>query len=954
MKKKAILKKVTASLLVSAIIGTASSASLTIPGISVITNAAAGDIYSTEGLSFQENEDGTCSVCSVLNVNVPDGSIVIPDVYDGHLVTGIKQGIFAEFSASSGNVYNLQLGKNIRNIEPYAFDGIEIGTISVSEESPYYIVSDNILYTADRKTLVYCPNTAAGKITVPAGVTVIRDDAFSSEKIQELYLGPDVAAIPEDAFIRCSGITAFDVNGKNQYYTASGGVLLNRRSTIICAYPKAKNDDYTIPSTIRKIDPYAFAYSKIRELDFSNITFIEKYAFQGCTQMKSVSLPSGLSRIGEGAFEGCTELSTVTMQHGMRSMSARMFKDCTSLSTINVPDSMVLVGADALINTRWYNDKSDGFIYIAKVLYRYKSNYVSSDGKGNPDKAVVLSIKSGTLAVADGALRGANVIKIDIPSSLKYIDAEKIYPAYNVIKFSVDAANPYYTVKNNILFTKNMKKLVCVPSLYSSDSYTVPSSVTEIGSYAFKFNTDIKNISISNTVVQYGLNPFYNGDSQRTVICMEGSAAADAAKADNVSRLYMESSVMLDCTSVTLGAGETKTLTAVVTPDIAPKAVKWNTSNASVVTVSNGSLRALRAGTATITVTESSGKTASCVVIVKNAPKTVKMSKTEMTIGIGETAYLDSILDEGSASASRKYTTSDTSVLSVSDKTWNCCFTGRKAGTAVITVRTFNGRTAQCKITVKAAPQSVTLSKSQITIGIGETVTISSAVNSGSASFSRSYVSGNTNIVQIVPTSWNCTFTGISAGTTYITVRTFNGKAARCKVTVKAPPRFVEMAKEEVSIGVGESMQLGSVLLDGEASASRKYRSSNSSVVKMTKTDWQAGFIGVKQGTAYVTVKTYNDQEASCRVNVKAAPTSVKLSKTSLTLKVGQKSSLSSTVPAGTAATYRVYSSGNSSIVKMTRTNWVGEFTAVKAGVTYVTVRTYNGKAASCKITVVN
>ena len=120
----------------------------------------------------------------------------------------------------------------------------------------------------------------------------------------------------------------------------------------------------------------------------------------------------------------------------------------------------------------------------------------------------------------------------------------------------------------------------------------------------------------------------------------------------------------------------------------------------------------------------------------------------------------------------------------------------------------------------------------------------------------------------------------------------------------------------------------------------------------MTRTDWVGNFYGVKPGVAYVTVKTYNGKESTCKVTVKNAPVSVKVNKAVMTLKVGQTGSLSAIIPDGSGCASRTFRTSNSAVVKMTKTNWTGEFKAVKEGTAYVTVRTYNGKEASCKVTV--
>ena len=77
--------------------------------------------------------------------------------------------------------------------------------------------------------------------------------------------------------------------------------------------------------------------------------------------------------------------------------------------------------------------------------------------------------------------------------------------------------------------------------------------------------------------------------------------------------------VSLDKTTLTLAVNDTGKLTATVTPDNATnKNVTWKSSNTSVATVSaDGTVTAMKAGTATITVTTADGgKTATCTVTV--------------------------------------------------------------------------------------------------------------------------------------------------------------------------------------------------------------------------------------------------------------------------------------------------------------------------------------------------
>ncbi|GFZ34448.1 hypothetical protein CSC2_49740 [Clostridium zeae] len=86
------------------------------------------------------------------------------------------------------------------------------------------------------------------------------------------------------------------------------------------------------------------------------------------------------------------------------------------------------------------------------------------------------------------------------------------------------------------------------------------------------------------------------------------------------STVVSVTSVSLDKTTLSLTTGTSSTLTATVAPSNATnKNVSWTSSNTAVATVQNGTVTAVAAGTATITVTTQDGsKTATCSITVTN------------------------------------------------------------------------------------------------------------------------------------------------------------------------------------------------------------------------------------------------------------------------------------------------------------------------------------------------
>jgi uncharacterized protein YjdB len=163
--------------------------------------------------------------------------------------------------------------------------------------------------------------------------------------------------------------------------------------------------------------------------------------------------------------------------------------------------------------------------------------------------------------------------------------------------------------------------------------------------------------------------------------------------------------VSLDKTEITLAEGETHTLTATISPDNAQdKSVTWSSSEEAIAKVDqNGKVTAVKAGTATITVTtKDGGKTATCAVTVIAKVASVSLDKTSMTLTVGETQTLTAtVTPDNAQDKSVTWSSSDATVATVDQ---DGKVTAVKAGTATITVTTTDGgKTATCAVTVQAA-----------------------------------------------------------------------------------------------------------------------------------------------------------------------------------------------------------------------------------------------------------
>ena len=63
---------------------------------------------------------------------------------------------------------------------------------------------------------------------------------------------------------------------------------------------------------------------------------------KGCKSLKTVTIPSSVTSIGEDAFANCSSLSSVTIPSSVTSIDQLAFCNCSSLSSVTIPAEAVL------------------------------------------------------------------------------------------------------------------------------------------------------------------------------------------------------------------------------------------------------------------------------------------------------------------------------------------------------------------------------------------------------------------------------------------------------------------------------------------------------------------------------------------------------------------------------------------------------------------------------------
>lgn len=421
------------------------------------------------------------------------------------------------------------------------------------------------------------------------------------------------------------------------------------------------------------------------------------------------------------------------------------------------------------------------------------------------------------------------------------------------------------------------------------------------------------------------------------------AAAGAYTAACSVEVTVPAESIALDQQRLDMVKGATVTLKATVLPeDSTDKELSWSSSAPEVASVENGVVTALKAGSAEITV-RVANISAKCMVTVTVPVESITLDITTLTLEIGQKTSLKATVSPADATnATLSWKTSSPSVASVTDKGE---VAAHAAGSAVITVSA-GGKDATCQVTVheKIIPvESITLSKSEVKVSKGRTVTISATVKPVNATDKTVNWSSSDPSVATVDAKGK--ITGVRGGTTTVTARAGDAEAS-CLVEVTAEVESITLSEKSIAIPEGTTAQLSATVNPEDATdKTLTWSSSNKTIATV---DENGLVTGVKGGKTVITVKAGN-KSATCAVTVTVPVESVTLDKSTASVDEGSTLRLSATVYPSYASDKTVtWTSSDESVATVDAS---GKVTGVSRGKAVITAQA-GDCSATCQLTV--
>ena len=234
----------------------------------------------------------------------------------------------------------------------------------------------------------------------------------------------------------------------------------------------------------------------------SSVTSIGERAFGDCSGLTSIEIPEGVTSIGSEAFSGCSGLTSIEIPAGVTSIGSEAFSDCSGLTGIVVEAGNTVY--DSRDNCNAIIEKETNTLIQGCNNTKIPSGVTkigsfAFDGcSGLTDIEIPPSVTSiGEAAFSDCS----GLTRIEIPSSVTSIGDGAFYGCSRLTSIVVEAGNTVYDSRDNCnaIIEKETNTLI-----QGCKNTKIPSSVTEIGRYAFDGCSGLTSIEIPSSVTSIG------------------------------------------------------------------------------------------------------------------------------------------------------------------------------------------------------------------------------------------------------------------------------------------------------------------------------------------------------------------------------------------------------------------------------------------------------------------
>ncbi len=422
-------------------------------------------------------------------------------------------------------------------VEPNPYD-IRDGVLQSSDGNLLLMDENGTLTIPDSVVTIgsgaFSGVTGLKTIIIPGTVKTISTSAFAfNTTLETVVIEEGVQIIGQQAFNGCSNLRSINLP---QSLTKIGHLAF---------YDCKKIERVTIPRGVRDIGNYVFVNcTLLADAVFENGNdIVSDSCFTNCSNLRKVTIPSTVQTINSTAFNNCLKLDEINLEDNqsyvfdngiLKTADGTKIVFMTNgllanISTFEIPNGVTNFGMNIGLYTNIKQINIPSTLESLGAANKFpksisnvivdenNTRYASENGilYTKDDKTLIMCyLKEKDINIQEGILtlnaycfkQAENAENIILPESLQTISSSalrennkfnkiligknvsSISPMFKLTNYAgtveISEENPYYTIENNILYSKDKKTLIC--ALYQiTGSFTVPGTVENIGNLAF-------------------------------------------------------------------------------------------------------------------------------------------------------------------------------------------------------------------------------------------------------------------------------------------------------------------------------------------------------------------------------------------------------------------------------------------------------------------------------------